>query len=215
MARENPTNPDAWSFLGRARAQAGDSLGAAQALERAVALRPGSADDWTALGEMLTELNNGRPGDDAVSAFRKALAIDPRAPGPKYYLGRAELAAGRKDAGLKLWREASSALEADDPRRAALEGEIRAAETGGQAASPAARIAAADPAAQEQAIRGMVAGLAERLDAAPNDPQGWARLVRAYTVLGDTAARDRALGRARTLFRDRPAELQAIEQAAR
>lgn len=214
LAAERPTNPDAWSFLGRARAQAGDYFGAAQALERAVALRPGSAGDWTALGEMLTELNEGKPDADATRAFRRALAIDPAAPGPRYYLGRAELAAGRKAEGLKLWREAAAALAADDLRRAALEAEIRAAETG-VPASPAAEIAAADPAAQRAAIRGMVANLAARLESAPDDPPGWARLVRAYTVLGDTAARDRALTRARSLFKDRPPDLQAIEAAAR
>lgn len=214
LAAEHPTNPDAWSFLGRARAQAGDYFGAAQALERAVALRPGSASDWTALGEMLTELNEGKPDVDATRAFRRALAIDPAAPGPRYYLGRAELAAGRKAEGLKLWREAAAALAADDPRRPALEAEIRAAETGAPA-SPAAEIAAAAPAAQQAAIRGMVANLAARLEVTPDDPQGWARLVRAYAVLGETAARDQALARARTLFKDRPADLRAIEAAAR
>ncbi len=214
LAAEHPTNPDAWSFLGRARAQAGDYFGAAQALERAVALRPGSASDWTALGEMLTELNEGKPDVDATRAFRRALAIDPAAPGPRYYLGRAELAAGRKAEGLKLWREAAAALAADDPRRPALEAEIRAAETGAPA-SPAAEIAAAAPAAQQAAIRGMVANLAARLETTPDDPQGWARLVRAYAVLGETAARDQALARARTLFKDRPADLRAIEAAAR
>ena len=40
MAEKTPDNPDAWSFLGRARTAAGDYFGAAQALERAVALRP-------------------------------------------------------------------------------------------------------------------------------------------------------------------------------
>jgi cytochrome c-type biogenesis protein CcmH len=77
-----------------------------------------------------------------------------------------------------------------------------------------AELVAADQAQQAQAIRGMVEGLAARLEEAPNDPAGWARLVRSYTVLNDTTARDAALARARQLFADRPADLAAIEQAA-
>lgn len=207
MARRQPNNGEVWSFLGRARAAAGDSFGAAQAFEKAVALRPNAAEDWSALGEVLTELNDGKLGPDAERAFRRALAIDPNAPGPRYGMGRAEIAAGRKEEGLKLWREALALLPEDDARREALKREIAAAE--GAAVSVGAN------AAEDEAIRGMVQGLAARLESAPDDPQGWARLVRAYTVLNDLPARDRALARARQLFRDRPTELAAIEAAAR
>jgi cytochrome c-type biogenesis protein CcmH len=45
-------------------------------------------------------------------------------------------------------------------------------------------------------IRGMVDRLAARLEQNPNDKEGWARLARAYDVLGETdkaaAARARA-----------------------
>ena len=34
-------------------------------------------------------------------------------------------------------------------------------------------------------IRGMVEGLADRLEEKPNDPEGWQRLVRVYGVLGE------------------------------
>jgi len=205
IARERPQDGEVWSFLGRARAAAGDTFGAAQALERAVRLRPNSAEDWSALGEVLAELNGGEIGPDADRALRRALELDPRAPGPRYALGRAAIAEGRREEGLKLWREALAVLGPDDPRRAALAAEIAAAE----------RAPAAAPAPDEAAIRAMVQGLAARLEASPDDPDGWARLVRSYTVLNDIPARDRALARARTLFRDRPADLAAIEAAAR
>lgn len=205
IAREQPDNGEVWSFLGRARAAAGDAFGAAQALERAVRLRPNSAEDWSALGEVLAELNGGQIGPDAERALRRALEIDPRAPGPRYALGRAAIAEGRREEGLTLWREALDVLPPDDPRRPALAAEIAAA----AAAPPAA------PTAEDEAIRGMVARLAARLETSPDDPEGWARLVRAYTVLKDVPARDRALARARDLFRDRPADLAAVEAAAR
>jgi cytochrome c-type biogenesis protein CcmH len=213
-AKGQPNNPDAWSFLGRARTAAGDYFGAVQALQRAVALRPDGADDWTALGEALAGLADGKPDPDAERAFRRAMALDPAAPAPRYNLGRLQLMAGHREEGLALWREALALIAADDPRHAALQSEI-AAEAAGPAADPAAAIAAANPAAQDAAIRGMVEGLAARLEGQPDDAEGWARLVRAYGVLGEADKRDRALARARVQFRDRPAELAGIEAAAR
>jgi cytochrome c-type biogenesis protein CcmH len=64
------------------------------------------------------------------------------------------------------------------------------------------------------AIRGMVDGLAARLKAQPDDPDGWVRLVRAYAVLGETAARDDALAQARARYANQPGELAALAAAA-
>jgi len=63
-------------------------------------------------------------------------------------------------------------------------------------------------------IRGMVEGLAARLGTNTDDPQGWVRLVRAWSVLGETARRDAALANARTLYKDRPEILKALDEAA-
>jgi cytochrome c-type biogenesis protein CcmH len=49
-----------------------------------------------------------------------------------------------------------------------------------------------------QFIRGMVAQLAERLEADPADPDGWLRLARAYGVLGETDKAREALTAAET-----------------
>lgn len=217
IAEERPNDPEVWSNLGLARAQAGDSIGAVRAFEKALALRPGSADDWTALGISLAELNGGKPGPDGLRAFERALALDPDTPGPRFYLGQAAIEEGRTAEGLAMWRRAAASLSPQDPRRRAIEADIRRVEAGPVPApqgDAAAAVASAAPDEQAQMIRGMVAGLAERLRQQPDDPQGWARLVRAYAVLGDTAARDAALARARALFRDRPKDLAVVEAAA-
>jgi cytochrome c-type biogenesis protein CcmH len=64
------------------------------------------------------------------------------------------------------------------------------------------------------AVRGMVAGLAERLSKAPDDPEGWVRLVRAYAVLGDTAKREAALRDASTRYANKPDILDQLSKAA-
>jgi cytochrome c-type biogenesis protein CcmH len=65
------------------------------------------------------------------------------------------------------------------------------------------------------AIRGMVAGLAERLKTQPDDPQGWVKLVRAYAVLGEAAPRDAALKAARARYAGKADILNALDAAAR
>ena len=53
---------------------------------------------------------------------------------------------------------------------------------------------------RDEMIRGMVAGLAARLEDAPDDIEGWAMLIRSYRVLGDGAAADDALARAKVML---------------
>jgi cytochrome c-type biogenesis protein CcmH len=61
----------------------------------------------------------------------------------------------------------------------------------------------------------MVAQLASRLDANPNDLEGWLRLIRAYSVLGETEKAAAALSRARSVFANQPQAEAALSQAAK
>ena len=63
-------------------------------------------------------------------------------------------------------------------------------------------------------IKSMVARLAARLQTMPDDVDGWARLVRAYRVLGDKPALEAARTKARKQFAGRPADLARIEAEA-
>ena len=56
-------------------------------------------------------------------------------------------------------------------------------------------------------------GLAARLESHPDDPAGWGRLIRAYTVLGDTPRKSAAQTRAEALFKTRPDALAVLHQA--
>ncbi len=56
-------------------------------------------------------------------------------------------------------------------------------------------------------IQSMVDRLAGELKARPDDPAGWARLIRSYGVLGQADRRRAAIDQARRLFKDRPAAL--------
>jgi cytochrome c-type biogenesis protein CcmH len=172
------------------------------------------------LGEALSMDAGGVPSPEAQRAFAQALALDPTNAAARYYLGRADIAAGEVPQGLTIWRSLAADLPPTDTHRAALLAEIDAVSRPADAAPPAAppQTASAAPApippAQLSFIRAMVAKQAADLDAHPDDPQGWARLVRSYGVLGDQAAQAQALAKAKALFAGRPDALAMIQSAA-
>jgi cytochrome c-type biogenesis protein CcmH len=69
--------------------------------------------------------------------------------------------------------------------------------------------------AERQAmIRGMVEGLAARLEERPDDLQGWLMLIRSYAVLQDPTAARAAVRKAKSVFRGTPAEHRRITRLA-
>lgn len=208
---ERPRDPEAFKNLALAELASGDAMAASAALRRAVAIAPTRADLWAALGETFMAEGDGRVGVDARAAFTRALQVDPASLSARYFLARADIADGKVEQGLAGWRALLASLAPDDPSRAALAGEIDAVTRAG--GLPEARQAApAMPDATQ--IRGMVQGLEKRLGTDADDPQGWVRLVRAWSVLGETSRRDAALANARRLYKDRPDILKALDEAA-
>jgi cytochrome c-type biogenesis protein CcmH len=209
LTRERPGDPEGFRYLAMAEAASGDAPASARALHKALKLAPRRVDLWEMLGEVETAGAGGAPNAAALAAFRQALALDPKSVPARFHLARAKVLAGDRAGGLADARAALADLAADDPRRGAL------AQAIGELAHPAAPAAAAPDAGEMTAIRGMVASLAARLDSSPDDPDGWVRLVRAYAVLGDAAARDAALAKAKARYASDPKLLQALAEAAR
>ncbi len=239
VARDKPNDARLLGLLGRVERAAGDPVAAAQDLERATRLEPANADLYAALGDALAAAAGNKPTPEAEAALGHALQLDPNNPAALYYLGGARAADGDRAGAAGLWRRLAAELPDQDARRRPLLAMADQVERGSAANAPAsaqapsaqapsaqapstqapstqARAIAAAPAAEQAGfIRGMVASLQARLDAHPDDPAGWARLVRAYHVLGDGAAEGRALARARSLFKGRPDQLAPIEAAAK
>lgn len=67
---------------------------------------------------------------------------------------------------------------------------------------------------REAMVRGMVEGLAARLENQPDDLQGWLMLIRSYAVLQEPDAARETLRKAKSAFRDTPGTLRQINQLA-
>ena len=180
------------------------------------------------LGEaLLAAGNDGQAAPDAQAAFVKALSIEPRNLPARYFLARMQITNGDRAAGEAAWQAIQAELPAGDPRLGMLRNDMAQATGQGapaqgalagvdSAAAAAAQAGAGQAGGPDQAafIKGMVARLAAKLAAMPDDPDGWARLVRAYRVLGDQQAEHDALDRARKLFAGRPQDLSKVEAEA-
>jgi cytochrome c-type biogenesis protein CcmH len=211
LTRERPNDPQAFRYLAIAQGASQNPAEAVRAMRHAVQLAPQSADLWELLGEALVAENGGDVTPDAQAAFREALKRDPKAVAARFHLARAQIAAGDRAGGLAAWRGLLAEMPADDPRRSDLAGAIADAE-GRPPPAPAATGLSQDQLAM---VQGMVQGLAEKLKANPDDPQGWVRLVRAYAVLGDQAKLNEALTQAKARYAGRPDMLAQLDAAAR
>ncbi len=215
IAKERPADLDARRTLALAELASGQPLEAAQAVQRAIALDPRRADLWEILGEADAMAANGDIDADAETAFQRALALDPSSAAARYALARARIARGDLAGGLADWRAIEAGLAPDDPRRGTLGREIAQVAASGQLAMAGAPESPAAPSPVGPAqIQAMVDGLAARLKANPDDPEGWVRLVRAYGVLGETDRQGAALAEARRRYAGRADVLAALAGAA-
>ena len=215
ITRERPGDVDARRTLALAQLASGQPLEAAQAVQRAIALDPRRADLWEILGEADATAANGDIDADAQAAFQRALALDPSSAAARYGLARAKIARGDVAGGLADWRAVEASLAPDDPRRDTLGREIaQVAARGTLASGPSQASAGAGGPVGAAQIQGMVDGLAARLQAHPDDPDGWVRLVRAYGVLGETGRQGAALAEARRRYAGHADVLAALAAAA-
>ncbi|MCW3473831.1 c-type cytochrome biogenesis protein CcmI [Limobrevibacterium gyesilva] len=219
-----PANADGWQQLGRMAAALRQWQRSAGAYQRALHLAPSAPGVAAAYGEMLTLAAGGIVTPAANDAFRAAIAQDPTDEAARFYLALADAQAGRAEPAIKAWLALAAELPEDTPMREEIA--RRLAETAAKAGLPAsplpagrpapgpdadaAAAAAAMPAAQrDEMIRGMVARLAERLAAQPEDAEGWLRLGRAYAVLNEPEKAADAYDRAAAL---RPGDMSILLQ---
>ncbi|WP_211314343.1 tetratricopeptide repeat protein [Sphingomonas fennica] len=241
---DTPDDAEGWRMLGWSYYGTGRFADAVKAYRRATALDPANAEGWSALGEAIVlALPSGQPAaitPEADAAFRKAVSIDPANPRARYFLGVKKDLAGDHRGAIDDW----IALLKDTPAGAPWEGNVRqtieqtAAQNNidlagrmpapavppGSAATDAipgptrediAAASALPPGQQDAMVRGMVDSLAAKLKADPKNADGWLRLIRSYTVLGDRKAAAGALKDARAAFAGDAPTLARIDEGAR
>ncbi|MGM0584046.1 MAG: tetratricopeptide repeat protein, partial [Pseudomonadota bacterium] len=209
-----------------------DLSGARAALQEVVDLQGegAPAGDRAALAEAMVLAAGGYVSPEAERQLRLALQADQSEPVARYYAGLASAQGGNYELALNFWRGLLEEGPEDAPWIAPIRAQIgeleqAAREASGAPAAPAMRgpdagdmEAARDMAPEDRAamIEGMVARLEGRLAEEGGPPQDWARLIRAYGVLGRMEDAARIWTDAQRAFAEAPPEvLERLEAAAR
>ena len=204
--RKEPGDLQAWIYLGGAYMAAEDPGDAAKAYGRAVTVarlrKTVSPGLYAAYGEALVASNSDAVSDEAVAAFTAALALNPKDPAARFFLAQARAERGDKAVALALWQGLLAETPANSPlHQTLIDRMAQLTAQGGAGGAP-------DP-------RAMVAQLAAELKADPHNEAGWRRLMRAYTVLGQSDEAKTALTAARKSFAGDKDVLAALDADAK
>lgn len=219
--QERPEDTRGWLLLGRAYRAEERYAEAARAFGEVYRRAGQPAEIAADYGEARIAAGDGRVDDEALRLMRQALAADARDARARFYLALAKAQAGDIAGALQGWVDLAALSSPDAPFLPIVRDHIQRAaaalgiDPAGLSASAEAKALAADTetgpsaaeveaaetmSAEERAamVRTMVDRLAARLQAQPDDRQGWLRLARAYEVLGEAekAAQARAMAEA-------------------
>jgi cytochrome c-type biogenesis protein CcmH len=233
LLQDRPDDLQGHRLLASGEAGLGDYAAAHRAQARVIELlgQEARAEEHVALAEMMILAAGGYVSPEAEAALRRALEIDPRNPGARYFIGLMMGQTGRPDIAFQVWRDLLEESRPDAPWVPAIRARIEMlAQLAGvqyrlppEGAAPAAAgpsaedLAAAqelEPEARDAMIRAMVQGLAGRLSREGGPAQDWARLIAAYGVLGEREEASAIWTEAQVVFGTRPDDLAVILEAA-
>src|SRR5216683_3328183 len=182
----------------------GDLAASVDALAARLKEAPGDPRGWLLLARSQASLQRWQ---DSAASYQRAMALTDS---PEASAGFGEMLVMAAD-GLvtPAARSAFAAALARDPDNAPARFYLAlgAAQDGKASEAIAADIKALQamsPAERQAMIRGMVERLAARLEANPDDEEGWQRLARAYAVLGETEKAAAASARAAAAAKRQP-----------
>jgi cytochrome c-type biogenesis protein CcmH len=225
--REHPEDVQGWVLLARSYGSLGRFDDAVTAWQEVMRRSQTPEAFAGALGEAQVQAANGTVPPAALVQFEAALKANPADARARFYTGLAKEQAGESRAALQIWTDLAAMSPPDAPWMTLLRERIRAAASAAQvdpasiapsaeAQEIARQTASSGPSAADvenaakmspeertQMIRGMVEQLAARLEAEPNDVDGWRRLARARRVLGESDKAVEASAKAAALAPDR------------
>lgn len=228
IAPSRPNDLEAWERLAYHEVELRNYAGAADAQERVIAIKGDEAriSDFQRLLDLMVVSAGGLVSPEAESLIRDILDRDATNTAALYYLGALYNQTDRPDIALRVWQRI---IEGGDPANfhvasARAQAPDAAFRAGVDYALPETRgpsfedmQAAQDMTAEDRQamIGGMVAGLAERLATEGGPAEDWARLIRAYGVLGDLDSARTVWTEAQQVFVGSMRGMEILTNAAR
>lgn len=224
----NPEDPTGLRLLVDNEARLGNLIAARTAQEQLMAVLGDSAkpSDYTDTGEIMILAAGGYVSPQAEAALVQALNRDPRDPRARYYSGLALAQTGRPDVAYRMWSALLEEGPEDAPWMPLIQSQI--VQVARAAGIPLTTQTLPGPTSEDvenanemstedraDMIRGMVAGLSDRLATEGGTPTEWARLIRAYGVLGERGSANAVWQEARETFKNNAEAMTLLTEAAR
>ena len=228
IAPSRPDDLEVWERLTFHEVELRNYGDAARAQEQVIAIKGDDArvSDYQRLLDLKVVAAGGIVSPEAEELLRDILARDADNTAALYYLGALYNQTDRPDLALQLWQQI---IEDGDPQNfhvasARSQAQDAAFRAGVEYALPETRgpsfadmDAAQDmsPEDRQAMIGGMVSGLAERLATQGGPARDWARLIRAYGVLGDLDSARAVWEEAQVVFVSSMRGMEILTNAAR
>ncbi len=206
---KNPQDGRGWEVIAPVYLRMGRIEDAVKAYESAIRYQAPDAVRYADYGEALVLAKDGLISAEAQAAFEQAIRLDPKSPKAQFYLARAAVQDGQADKAKGILQELLATSPAEAPWVDAVRQELAALGAPQPEAAPAGA-----PQVGPEAIAGMVAGLASRLEAQGGSAEEWARLMRSYAVLGQRDKATDAAKRAREALAQDTEALKTIDSMA-
>lgn len=213
--KQDPSDAQSWLLYARSLAMLGQWDQSADAYQHALTLGQTAPDIRADHAEVLVMAAGGTVTPTAETELQAVLQADPTNGLARYYLAMAAIQAGEPRKAIDGLQSLLGDLPSDSPLRAQIGQRIaEAAQSAGiptpelakgiaSATQPEPPAAGDMPDAQRDAmIRGMVAQLAAKQQADPDNLDGWLRLGRAYSVLHEADKAEDAYEKAAALKPD-------------
>ncbi len=208
----NPQDGRGWEIIGPVYMKLGRYDDAARAFKAANQMLGDTAERLVAQGESLVYAAQERVTPEAAELFEKALNLREGHPVAYFYLALAREQMGDKAGALDAFMNLARGTPPDAPWQESVRARIVA--LGGNLDGLEA-VQNAVPDEQQAMIRAMVAQLAGKLEQDGSDAEGWARLIRSYTVLREPDLAKAALAKARAALANNKDGLARLEELAK
>ena len=235
-----PDDLEGWLLLARTYMSLQRFADATATFAKAGELDPNNPAIFSAMGEAIVFKSEGIVTPEAVAAFRRAVDAGGDDPRSDFYLAEAEYQAGRRQAALDGLVALAQRAEPGAPWLSAVRNRVIAiadelgqdgesmvpaisepphgvAQSDGAPGPTAEDVAAAQemsPEERQAMVAMMVNNLASKLEENPMDFQGWTRLIRARSVMGNVEQAQADLDKALELFARAPIPRAQLIQLA-
>jgi cytochrome c-type biogenesis protein CcmH len=215
---KTPDNVLGWKFLATSYLNLRRYGQAATAMSEVIRISGPSASLYADLAETLVFENKGLMGARSVAIIDAALKLDPQHPKALYYQALGLVQEGKPAEAKAIYERLLTDAPADAPWRQAVTAQL--AKLNPSASAPqlsAEQMQSGEAMSADQQtamIRSMVDGLGEKLKSDPGDVEGWLRLIRARTVLGEQDKAQAALATARATFATNAANMKLLNDLA-